>query len=663
MPSSLTKRQHSQRGAVALIVALSMTALLVAGAFVLDIGLARFDRGANKGAADAAVTAGLQSANAGTGDVYNSSAVCAAYEFLIRQRALLSGLPAGICATPSATATCTPGDTSTNVSYSGTTTVDSRKYDVWIKMPYSLSDPTGGAFSAETSATSASDVGDATQQGCDQIGVIIKESTKPGLSAVVNSNDLVTRTRSVARVKVGNGDPAPALLLLERTHCGVLAVGSAGSPSRIKIYGNTDSPGTIHSDSDASDSGCGSGNQVLQGKQADGVAAYGSATGVAGLITTVATQLGKAATTVVDSGSNVYGTSAQSETGVGTKTAVVGRKPVTRKPVDRRYLAGVALASRSAYPIWLTNPATAPGFTRLVDHCPTTADMTMLNAMTAAQSVYINCPAGITATGNIGAGTVYLHGYYKSGVLNMSQAQRIYIDDKASAGDAINVSTGNAFCVRATSCVPSTPSLGQCSSSPTGSPTAKATLFSRTGSIGGSGTSSLLRLCNTTVIMQSGDIGAGTAASPGACLPSAVGAAPTSTPCPPASAGNGPVNTSGVVDWTAPNAYGDMTAAGLSTTQQQTLWDDGEDLAAWDETYGDLSTYKLAGGASIHVGGVFMVPNAFPFNLAGGGSQDLTNAQFVVRSFAVAGGAILTMKVDPNNVVGLPSLYDFRMVR
>ena len=106
-----------------------------------------------------------------------------------------------------------------------------------------------------------------------------------------------------------------------------------------------------------------------------------------------------------------------------------------------------------------------------------------------------------------------------------------------------------------------------------------------------------------------------------------------------------------------------MNAAGLSPAQQQTLWDGGEDLALWDESYGTSSTFKMAGGGLMHVAGVFMVPNAFPFNITGGGAQDLTNAQYVVRGFAVAGGATLTMRVDPNNVVGLPSLYDFRMVR
>ena len=71
----------------------------------------------------------------------------------------------------------------------------------------------------------------------------------------------------------------------------------------------------------------------------------------------------------------------------------------------------------------------------------------------------------------------------------------------------------------------------------------------------------------------------------------------------------------------------------------------------------------MAGGGNLHVGGVFMTPNAAPFNVTGNGAQDLTNAQFIATSFAVDGGAILTMRVDPNNAVGLPSLYDFRLVR
>jgi hypothetical protein len=659
--------RRDERGAVALMVALSITALLVAGGIVLDIGMARVDRNVNKATADNAVTAGLQAANGGTGDVYNSSAVCAALEFLKKHRNL-AGLPSDVCGAVDATQTCTPG---TPFGYHGTTTSSNRRYEVWIKMPYSVSDTTsGGAFADESLSTLASDPGETTQGGCDQIGVVIKQWTQPGLSKIISSNEIANRVRSVARVKVGNGDPAPALLLLERAGCGVLAVGSAGSSSRIKVYGNDSSPGTIHSDSSATDGSCGTGSnqQLFQGKQANGIVAYGAANGTSGLLTSVATQNGKAANLVLDGAANVYATTAASELTTGTQSSVSGRKLVTRKPVDKRYLAGVSTATRAAYPVWNTNHTTAPGFTRF--GCPTAANMTTMSGMNATQAVYIDCPgSGITLNGTIGAGTVYFHGFIKGGVLSMPNATKVYVDNtndsgSIDSGSAITLSNTQAFCVRATACLPGTPSVGQCSQSPTLNPNSKATLFVRRGTLSGSGTSSLLRLCNTTVVMQGGDIGAGTAGSPGACLPTTVAKEPTADPCPSSpAAGNGSVDTSGAVDWTPPNAYGDMAASGLSVTQQQALWDGGEDLALWTETYGTGSTYKMAGGGAMHVSGVFMVPNAYPFNLSGTGIQDLTNAQYIVRAFAVAGGAVLTMKVDPNNVVGLPSLYDFRMVR
>ena len=436
------------------------------------------------------------------------------------------------------------------------------------------------------------------------------------------------------------------------------------------MYGSATSPGTIHSDSDASDSGCsnGSNSQLFQGHQLDGIAAYGATNGVAGLVTSVATQNGKAADIVADNLANVYGTTAANEFSTGVKSAVVGRKRVTRKVVDRRYLNGVTAATRAAYATWNLNHNSPTGFTR--DRLPHRHRHDRHGRHDREPVGLHRLPrgSGITLNGTIKAGTVYFHGFIKGGVLSMPNATKVYVDDTndsgaADSGNAISLSNNTAFCVRATTCSTATPATGQCPTSPTLSATSKAQLFLRRGMLSGSGTSSLLRLCNTTVIMEGGDIGAGTAASPGGCLPTTQGIAPTATPCPSSGAGDGSINTSGVVDWTAPNAYNDMNAAGLSTTAQQVAWDGGEDLALWTETYGTSSTYKMAGGGSMRVAGVFMVPNAFPFNLTGSGAQDLSNAQYVVRGFAVAGGATLTMKVDPNNVVGLPSLYDFRTVR
>ena len=44
-----------------------------------------------------------------------------------------------------------------------------------------------------------------------------------------------------------------------------------------------------------------------------------------------------------------------------------------------------------------------------------------------------------------------------------------------------------------------------------------------------------------------------------------------------------------------------------------------------------------------------MAPNANPFNISGGGTQNLVNAQYIATTFSLAGGANLKMTVDPAN--------------
>ena len=664
------RHRTGQSGAVALIVAVTMSALLVTGAIVLDFGLVRWERQTNKAAADSAAAAGLRAADDGTGKVHNASAICGAYEFLKANRGSLSGLPAGVCATVDTAKLCTAGDTASN--YHGTTTVGNRRFEVWIKMPYLVSDTSaGGYFSEESLSSSSGNPGEPLRQGCDQIGVIVKEWTTPGLGSLVTNGELETRIRSVGRFRISEGDQPPALLLLERTRCAVLTVGSAGSPARIKVYGTATMAGSIHADSAASDPGCGSGSgqQLFQGKQADGIVSYGGTAGMAGSITSVATDNGVGANIVSDLLTQVYGTTAVNESSPGTRSAVTARKQVTRAPVDRRYLPGVTTAVQAAHPVWVngvTNHA-SPGAPWQRFGCPTPAEMTTMSTMTVADSVFIDCPAngGLTLSGTIGAGTVYFHAFIKNPNLALPNATKVYIDNTDNTGvrigpttPALTLSNGTGFCIQATAC--SSLATGTCTSTTT---TAHATLMIRRGPMDSTG--GLLRLCNTSVIMESGLLGSGTALDPGGCLPTSNGIAPTATPCPGAttSAGTSHVSLSGETDWTAPNQYGDMTAFGFSDAQKQIAWDAGEDLALWTETYGDGPIYKMAGGGSMHVMGVFMAPNASPFTVTGGGAQDLTDSQFISTRFAVDGGATLTMRADPYNAVTIPGLFDFRLVR
>ena len=663
-----------------------MLMLVVATAMVLDFGLIRYDRQRMKLAADNAVMSGLRAADGGTGDVYTWAGVCGALEFLRNNEPGLGSLTSGPCTTPDTGAICDPSNPTANkAEYSDTVTVGGRKLWVSIKSPYLTTDPgftSDGAFPEESYASLTTDT--TKMNGCDQLGIIIKEARTPGLGSLAKSANLVTRVRSVGRVDVGPGDRAPALLLLERTKCGVLTVGSAGSPSRISVAASATMPGTIHSDSTATDSGCGSGSnqQLFQGKQTNGVVAYGTGT-LSGLITSVASANGTAANIIADDPTYVYGTTAVYPATGGTVTPVSPRRQVTRKLIDKRYLNGVTSIVTGAYTQWLLDHSSPAGYPTRVD-CPPGSPagmatyMSTLASMTAGQSLYIDCPvnAGITLDGSIGAGTVYIHGFIKNGNLALPNASRVYIDDTDNAGNRINASAialgnGNTFCVRATAanCNASTPTIGRCSDAPTGVPGAKAQLVIRRGQMDSSGGSSpgLLRLCNTTVILAGGQLGGGSSTNPGGCLPTTWGTAPTATPCVGAStsAGTSPISLSGLTDWTAPNAYGDMSAppASLDDAGKQAMWDGGEDLALWTETYGDGPTFKMAGGGNLHVAGVFMVPNAFPFTITGSGIQDLTNAQYITRAFAVDGGATLKMAVDPYNAVPLPTLNPFTLVR
>lgn len=638
--------QRGEEGVVAVIVALLVLSLLVVSAIVIDIAQARLDRQASKSAADASVMAGLKSADGGGSDVFTKRAVCGALSFLRSNEPALAGLPAGPCGVGWATDTtvCDPSSPAgSTVDYNQNVTSGGVGYTVQIKAPYQTSE---GNFPEESYGTLAGDQSAAGMNGCDQLAVIITKSRAPLFGQVVSNDPLVTKIRSVGRVTPGDGDTAPALLLLERTQCNVLSLGAAGggSGSHIRVYGTATTPGSIHADTYASDgSSCGTSNgkQVFQGKQAGGIVAYGSTDGVAGMITSVASAAGVAAGIVSDGIANVYGTTAADENSAGSGTGPVGRSQVTRKPVDERYLSGV----RSA----VGNPQPTT-FARTITSCaPTAAQLVTIRAslltLSGADAVRFDCSGGDRglAMGTqadpviVPAGTVVIDGWVKGGGLDLSAATSVYVNQKASSGSAIKLGTGNTLCVRAPTCTAAP--INQCSTTPTG---ARSRLFVRTGTLEQSG--GLLRLCNTTVYMLGGP-------SDG-CLPSSPGTAPTSTPCSGAS-GDGQLKINGgVTDWTAPSQYAGVIPEGV----QASAWEGGEDLAMWAESAGE---YTMAGGGSMQLVGVLMAPNAAPFSLTGGGAQALRNAQYIVRRFSLAGGATLTMTVDPHSAVTLPRLESF----
>jgi hypothetical protein len=118
--------------------------------------------------------------------------------------------------------------------------------------------------------------------------------------------------------------------------------------------------------------------------------------------------------------------------------------------------------------------------------------------------------------------------------------------------------------------------------------------------------------------------------------------------------------TGGSQDWSAPNVWSGLIPA----ASQVSAWTAGEDLALWAESASNTSTkFTMNGGGSMRIVGVYMTPNAIPFQLTGGAAQTLVNAQFIASTFALGGNSNLSMTVDPNNAVTIPQLDRFTLVR
>jgi hypothetical protein len=687
------KRAHprrDERGAIAVIIALSMVLILVAAAMVMDFGLVRVDRQIDKSAADSATLAGLHALNTGDGAAHPYVGVCTAVRYLKSNDRRFSGISdatgwtTGLDAASSNGCTdltlrnqkCVPTNKSTWAKFHWTGTSRGMSLEVTIESGYVVA---GSGYAEESLPATSGDTGDATQRGCDQLAVTIKQSRKPGLGSLATDSNLVTTIRSVGRVHPVPGKSAPALLLLQRTGCPVLRAGNSGGGSGtfIHVLGaltshGTSQPGTIHSDSDGLGCSGGSNDNVFIGAQNAGIAAYAAPLvsnptqpdpTKPGSITSVAAANGAPANVIRDSLDYVYGSTALSSG--GNKHEVSARTLIGRGLVDQRYFGGVKSALASASGIFSAGSASAPsGWTSLngANACkPTQATVNALG-LTSTSSLYVNCAGkfiGDAAGVSIPAGRVYFRGWLNpSGLVKLPNAHHVYIGNHSDVTDAISLGTGSSFEMNMTG---NLTAGGTCAD--TQGPS-KAVLFVRSGDFKEAGNGTLLRLCRTTAFMMGGR-------SDG-CVPLAAGTAPTTTPCAGINSGlgNGQLTQQGGdIDWTPP----DTIDATLDPVTQAPLpaataaWSDPngpEDLALWSESSSNTNTtYNMNGGGLFHVRGIYMVPNAAPFKLSGGAGMSLTNAQYIVTSIELNGGTQITLSVNPDSAVTLPDLGLVGLVR
>lgn len=681
---TLRARQEEEGGAVAVIFAVSIVVLMIGVGMTLDFGLIKVDRQVDKSAADAATLAGLHGlVTGGSGTAYPYAGVCTAVRYLEANDPRFADLneatgwtngagtavASGCSSTALQHAACVPGNSATWAVYTWTGSWQGASISVTVQSGYQLSTSGWAEDGLQASSTDTDD----SAQGCDQLAVIVHQSRRPGFGSLASSSDLSTSIRSVGRVTLQPGSFAPALLLLKQTGCGVVTTGTSAGGSKIAVLGAVASngltqPGTIHSDSDGT--GCGSNQNIFTGNAQDGIVAYAapiSATNAAadpakpGQVTSYASFLGQSGSLVRDSSYNVCGSkvvppAAPACPGVD----VLPKDRVTRKPIDTRYLAAVQGMRNAANTMFASNFST---WTNNFNTCsPTSAQATQMAALTASDTVYINCTAngGFKGTGSgtttIGAGTVVFAGSINpSATVSLPNATRVYV--VGASGDAITLGNGGTLSIHTAGNL----SAGLCSSSATGT-VDKAVLVVENGDIKQTG--GTLQMCYTSVLMMGG--------RPDACLPTAPSSAapnPT-TPC-GGSTGTGQLTqTGGNVDWTAPNQYdATLQLDGTPVAAAAAAWADPtgpEDLALWSESGGGSNSpkYQMTGGGSVHLVGVMMTPNAEPFNLSGQFIQRLVNAQYVASSVNLSSNNTqLTMQVDPNAAVTEPQLGLVGLVR
>lgn len=638
------RRTAHQHGAVALIVALSMTFLLVAVAMLLDFGVVRLDRQVNKSAADAAAVSGIRSMEATLGKPMPWSGACAALAYLKANRPeLASGLANEAWATggsPGVPVTnpcsdpsrlddlCQPGIESTWARYVGyVPSATDPRIIVEIKAGYRVAED---GFPEETMASLAADPGDPLQAGCDQLAVIITENRDPGLGSLATSSELSSRIRSVARVVTDGNNKAPvALLILEQHDC--LAIATDGATTRLWVEGTDKIPGLIHSDSlgdtPGNTGGCQSSKVVGGSGQIKAFKApVGGAHGIIG-IHALDPHSGGISANAYDPVPKVVAEGAPGD-------APEGRRLVTRSEVDERYLGPVTITVQAAWPkfAWNEATATANGYTWIT---PPNCGGSGINRVFTETKVYVNCPGGAVFDNTTFQGThVIVNGSVnvKSGAtLALPSAQEFLIKGPGAGANVDGLNNGGTLRVHDTADAPCVVHDSATSG--------RAVVVLGSGRLT-STNGDLIRLCQTTLITMGN-----TDYMPAYSDP---GSAPTDN------TRNGNLNiTGGDADWSAPNAKPTAPSSAAD-------WLQLEDLAFWTETSAES---RIVGNGDFTLEGIFILPNANPFKIGGTGTQLVEDSQYLTRKLLAAGGGQLRMKPDPNNSFLIDYEGDFALVR
>lgn len=646
------RRQRDEDGVVIVLTALLMVATLLAVAIVIDLGQLRSDRQTNKRLSDSSAAAAVRDLPGGPW-----RAVCTAYQYALANAEGFTSFDSETWSTMATTPTiysstagtcpssapygalCNEADPATWAHFRGT--ARSGAVIVDIMSAYRLPDP---SFAEDS--TIAGDDG----QPCDQVAVIVRESRTPFFGGVGGVESQSTRVRSVARFTTGPLEVA-ALVVLEQTAC--RAIDASTNGGKLVVHANGDTPGSIVVDSDGS--GCsGGGQKVVEGSPLPSV---GGPNVIAESTTSTPSRVGRISIFAL----NTNQTSAHTESCAPSSTPPAScsitphpirpPKRIGREILDERYRAAVDNVIRTAdttiqsMPSSYTLLSTAPGviYKSGPDSCEVDTTVTV-----AAQNVYIDCDLLVQSTGRLrftgAASTIVAEGTINVassaasvGVLAVDRPAAVYVAGETS-GSNLAINVGGSF-------IMNDGGAAACATPTNGNPTSKLVVRDGRMEVNG-GAGAKLQLCQTAVVMADG--WTPTAGTPPSGWPNTNGTTPFNN----SFDGNIVVGGQGTVEWTAPNAVTDRPA----TASEWAGW--LEDLTLWTET----SVKSTIGGqGTVHLAGVFALPNAAPFELGGIGSQNIdADAQFWTRQLRLAGQALLEMAPNPDDSI---PVIDYVLVR
>ncbi len=248
----MSRRPRAERGATAVLVALSMVALLGSVAVVIDLGATRSQRASTQGVTDSATTA----AAIALGDAYNDGDFSGrqgcetARDYLVENLEGVSSLSGLDCASWTADCIGTPAARE----------LTQTAGDVTITIVHPV---TNGHRLMDSSAIGAASQPVATADGdpCERIGIEIVASRGTTFAPVIGVDSSTTTVHTVALVERPIIDISPiSLLLLERHECDVLATNGNGGIIVTNVIDTVTGDvfeGRIAADSDGTGSNCG----------------------------------------------------------------------------------------------------------------------------------------------------------------------------------------------------------------------------------------------------------------------------------------------------------------------------------------------------------------------------------------------------------------------